>query len=93
LSPRHSGTNTVTLACFFLLDYWPSLLDIQGFLQQFITPIVKVTKGKKTRTFFNIPEYENFLESTGNNGKGYTIKYYKGLGTSTRYVDMEGPVQ
>ena len=23
------------------------------------------------------------MESTGNNGKGYTIKYYKGLGTST----------
>jgi DNA topoisomerase-2 len=64
-------------------------LDIQGFLQQFITPIVKVTKGKKTRTFFNIPEYENFLESTGNNGKGYTIKYYKGLGTSTRYVNNQ----
>lgn len=59
------------------------MLDISGFLQQFITPIVKITKGKFTRTFFNIPEYELWLESTGNNGKGYTIKYYKGLGTST----------
>jgi DNA topoisomerase II len=63
--------------------FWPSLLDVPAFLQQFITPIVKITKGKKDRTFFNIPEYELWLESTGNNGKGYNIKYYKGLGTST----------
>ena len=52
-------------------------------MQQFITPIVKITKGKKSRAFFTLPEYEQWLESTGNNGKGFTIKYYKGLGTST----------
>lgn len=67
----------------FIHTFWPSLLDIPGFLQQFITPIVKVTKNKKSLTFFTIPEYENWLESTGNNGKGFKIKYYKGLGTST----------
>lgn len=54
-----------------------------GFLQQFITPIVKVTKGKQSRAFFNLPEYEQWRESTGNNAKGYVAKYYKGLGTST----------
>lgn len=48
-----------------------------------ITPIVKVSKGKKSRSFFSIPEYRQWLDSTGNNGRGYTIKYYKGLGTST----------
>ena len=42
-----------------------------------------MTKGKKSRQYFTLPEYENWMESTGNNGKGYTIKYYKGLGTST----------
>ena len=66
-----------------MTDFWPSLLDVPGFLQQFITPIVKVTKGKKSRQYFTLPEYEQWLETTGNNGKGYTIKYYKGLGTST----------
>ena len=35
------------------------------------------------KTFFNLPEYEQWLESTGNDGKGWSIKYYKGLGTST----------
>ena len=64
-------------------DFWPGLLDVPGFLQQFITPIVKVTKGKKSTSFFNLPEYNKWLESTGNGGKGYKIKYYKGLGTST----------
>lgn len=44
---------------------------------------MKATKGKKTKTFFNLPEYEQWLESTGNDGKGWSIKYYKGLGTST----------
>lgn len=44
---------------------------------------MKVSKGSRSITFFTLPEYEQWLESTGNNGKGYTIKYYKGLGTST----------
>jgi DNA topoisomerase II len=69
--------------CFFILVFWPSLLNVEGFLQQFITPIVKVSKGVKSRQFFSLPEYEEWLGTTGNNGKGYKIKYYKGLGTST----------
>ena len=70
---------------FLILSYisGPSLLDVPGFLQQFITPIVKVTKGKKSETFFTLPQYENWREGTGNNAKGWKIKYYKGLGTST----------
>ena len=44
---------------------------------------MKVSKGKKSRQYFTLPEYEQWMESTGNNGKGFTIKYYKGLGTST----------
>jgi len=58
------------------------LLDIDGFLQRFITPIVKVTKGKSSKTFFTLPEFEAWKAQT-ENGKGYTTKYYKGLGTST----------
>jgi DNA topoisomerase II len=54
-----------------------------GFLQQFITPIVKVTKGSRSISFFSLPEYQQWLDGTGNGGKGWKIKYYKGLGTST----------
>jgi len=54
---------------------------MNGFLREFITPIIKVSKGNEVRSFFTIPEYEAWAE--GRNLKGYKIKYYKGLGTST----------
>jgi len=80
----HDGSHIKGLVINFVHHFWPSLLDVPGFLQQFITPIVKATKGKKSYTFFTIPEYEEWRERTGDSAlKGYSIKYYKGLGTST----------
>jgi len=81
----HDGSHIKGLVINFIHHFWPSLLDVPGFLQQFITPIVKCTstKGKKVKTFFTLPEYEEWKESTGNNAPGWTTKYYKGLGTST----------
>jgi DNA topoisomerase-2 len=79
----HDGSHIKGLIINFIHHFWPTLLNIPGFLQQFITPIVKTYKGNKTHTFFTLPEYENWRESTGNNAKGWTVKYYKGLGTST----------
>lgn len=35
------------------------------------------TQGKKTVSFFTMPEYEAWKEST-NNGRGWDIRYYKG---------------
>jgi DNA topoisomerase-2 len=67
---------------YSLSDFWPSLLYVEGFLQRFITPIVRVTKAKKTKAFFTLPQYEAWKEEN-NGGKGWTTKYYKGLGTST----------
>ena len=58
------------------------MLKIPGFLVEFITPIVKVWKGKTEYTFYTMPEYEQWKEEN-NNGKGWEAKYYKGLGTST----------
>jgi DNA topoisomerase-2 len=49
-----------------------------GFLVEFITPIVKVTKGNVTHAFYTIPEYEAWKESTAN-VKSWRIKYYKGM--------------
>jgi len=40
------------------------------------------TKGKQQIAFYTIPEYENWKRNN-NNGVGWNIKYYKGLGTST----------
>lgn len=66
----------------FLDHFWPSLLKVPGFLVEFITPIVKCTKGRQEASFFTLPEYEQWRTVNGD-GKGWNIKYYKGLGTST----------
>jgi len=53
-------------------------------LKEFITPIIKVSKKNNEDSvisFFTIPEYEQWAE--GRDLKGWKIKYYKGLGTST----------
>jgi len=50
---------------------------------EFITPIVKAVKGKQSLPFYTLPEYEAWKESLGGSTKGWQVKYYKGLGTST----------
>lgn len=79
----HDGSHIKGLIMNFLHAHFPSLLRIPGFLLEFITPIVKVTKGKQSMTFYTMPEYEGWKESLGGSARGWTIKYYKGLGTST----------
>ena len=62
---------------------WPSLLKL-GFLCCMMTPLLKVTKGAHTLCFYSQSEYEEWLSSMGDGGaKGWKVKYYKGLGTST----------
>ncbi|TPX68586.1 hypothetical protein SpCBS45565_g03046 [Spizellomyces sp. 'palustris'] len=82
----HDGSHIKGLIINLLDHFWPSLLKVPGFLLEFITPIVKVTKGsgsqKREQSFFTIPEYEAWKRAH-DDGKGWTIKYYKGLGTST----------
>ena len=43
---------------------------------------VNHNKNKKVTSFYNLSDYEAWKEET-ENGKGFSIKYYKGLGTST----------
>lgn len=78
----HDGSHIKGLVINLFSHFWPSLLKMPGFLTEFITPIVKVTKGKQDKVFYTIPEYEQWKEAH-NDGKGWRIKYYKGLGTST----------
>lgn len=78
----HDGSHIKGLLINFLDHFYPSLLRIPGFLVEFITPIVKVTKGKQVLTFYTMPQYEEWKEQN-NDGRGWDAKYYKGLGTST----------
>jgi DNA topoisomerase-2 len=45
------------------------------------TPILKATKGKIVKPFYNEGEFNTWKQT--NDAKNWTIKYYKGLGTST----------
>jgi DNA topoisomerase-2 len=63
---------------------WASLIKIPGFLSFMNTPILRAKKGAQTLLFYNDGEYETWKQSLGQNGThGWTIKYFKGLGTST----------
>ena len=80
----HDGSHIKGLVINFIHWYNPSLLECDGFLLEFVTPIVKATKGKKQqKVFYTLPEYEEWKDSFEGPMKGWSIKYYKGLGTST----------
>lgn len=64
---------------------WASLTEIPGFISFMNTPILRATKGQQKLLFYHQGEYESWksgLSATGGD-KGWTIKYFKGLGTST----------
>jgi DNA topoisomerase-2 len=61
---------------------WASLVQIPGFIGFMNTPILKARKGTQEFVFYNEGEYETWKNANAQ-GKGWTIKYYKGLGTST----------
>ena len=83
------GSHIKGLIVNFIHTFWPSLIKIDGFVRQFITPILKATKGSEVHSFYTIPEYKKWLDSKNGKIKGYKIKYYKGLGTSTNKEAQE----
>ena len=67
---------------------WSSLLQIPGFLCYMNTPILRATKGQTVRAetllFYNEGEFAQWKsDKTPQQLAAWTIKYYKGLGTST----------
>ncbi|KPI85110.1 DNA topoisomerase ii [Leptomonas seymouri] len=83
----HDGSHIKGLLINFIHCFWPNLLRIPGFLQQFITPIVKARpKGRggngKAISFFSMPDYFEWKRAVGDNISNYHLRYYKGLGTS-----------
>jgi DNA topoisomerase-2 len=72
--------------CINFIDYeWESLLAIPGFISFINTPIIKAHKGSQELVFYNDGEYQQWHQTQleQNQLKGWTFKYYKGLGTST----------
>ena len=68
--------------CINMFDSeWETLLNIPGFIGFMNTPIIKARKGTQERLFYNDGEYDEWKKTQDQ--KGWNIKYYKGLGTST----------
>ena len=73
------GFHIKALCMNFVHYFWHELLKLE-FCLGFKTPIIKATKNKTVKTFYTLQEFEKWNKTYG---KGYNIKYYKGLGTST----------
>ena len=70
--------------CINLFDSeWATLLAIPGFIAFMNTPIIKAKKGLQEKLFYNDGEYEQWKTQNSTMLKGWSFKYYKGLGTST----------
>ncbi len=76
------GSHIKGLVVNFVHYFWPSLFKLRGFLKQFITPLLKVSKSSETYSFYTMSDFKRWAETIPNL-KGWKIKYYKGLGTST----------
>ena len=76
------GSHIKGLGINLFQSIWPSLCEIEGFIGFMNTPILKASKGSEQLLFYNDGEYESWKHAN-NSGKGWNIKYYKGLGTST----------
>jgi DNA topoisomerase-2 len=65
----------------FIHYFWPSLVT-KDFIFALQTPIVKAIKGSIIKSFYNLSDYEMWKKEP--NSHTFRIKYYKGLGTSTK---------
>ena len=82
----HDGSHIKGLLMNFFHTFWPSLLQ-KGFLCCLATPLLKVTRRGVVKSFYSQGEFDSWREANSSEGtdalKGSTVKYYKGLGTST----------
>ena len=84
----HDGSHIKGLIINFIHHTWPNLLK-HGFIDEFITPIIKVSKTSKKsaaqssgstemeKAFYSMPEFDEWQKSTPD-WHTWKIKYYKG---------------
>ena len=79
----NDGSHIKGLCINLFHSEWASLTKIPGFLSFMNTPILRAKKGSQTVVFYNEGEYNEWKQTQGDQVRGWTIKYFKGLGTST----------
>ena len=81
----YDGSHIKGLVMNFFHVIWPELIKRENFITSLATPIVKLFKGNHSEIFYNITEYEDYVEDLKEKNEIHLwkTKYYKGLGTST----------
>jgi DNA topoisomerase-2 len=77
------GSHIKGLCINLIHSEWASLTRIPGFISFMNTPILRAKRGQQTIVFYNEGEYAAWKSAQPNGASGWTIKYFKGLGTST----------
>lgn len=81
------GSHIKGLCINFFNSQWPSLCKIEGFLSFMNTPILKANHRNTTILFYNLGQFN--VWKSENDIASWNIKYYKGLGTSSKKEWME----
>ena len=84
----HDGSHIKGLIINLFACWWPELLKLERFMQEFLTPCVKLSKGQALIRFYSDEEYEQWLEAN-KQGQGWNIKWLKGLGSSSSQEAIE----
>ena len=83
------GSHIKGLCINLFQNEWLSLVHIPGFIGFMNTPILKAKKGQQEMRFYNDGEYNAWKNNIAIDTRGWNIKYYKGLGTSTKAEFVE----
>ena len=78
----YDGSHIRGLLINMFHELWHELIKVPGFITYMATPIVKAAKGKSVKSFYTQYAYEEWRKT--DESRGWKVKYYKGLGTSTR---------
>lgn len=86
----HDGSHIKGLVMNLFHTEWPELMGM-GFLCSLATPLLKASRRSEVLSFYSQGEYERWLALPAQSGSshGWNIKYYKGLGTSTKQEAKE----
>ena len=85
----HDGSHIKGLLMNLFHTEWPGLMQM-GFLCSLATPLLKATRRSETISFYSMGEFDRWKTTpAATTGSAWTLKYYKGLGTSTKQEARE----
>ena len=84
----HDGSHIKGLLMNLFHTEWPGLMQM-GFLCSLATPLLKASRRGETISFYSQGEFERWKVATGSGASSWSLKYYKGLGTSTKQEARE----